>query len=114
MPEVGNHADVAQLVEQLIRNQQVSGSNPLVGSKKSLVNARLFYVRIRPPGADWTSLADTISDYGRRQGLTDLVEHVGRSQSMSRSTTRFGRMDDALERRPDDHGSHLRRYLERR
>ena len=25
-------ADVAQLVEQLIRNQQVSGSNPLVGS----------------------------------------------------------------------------------
>jgi hypothetical protein len=26
-------ADVAQLVEQLIRNQQVSGSNPLVGSK---------------------------------------------------------------------------------
>ena len=26
-------ADVAQLVEQLIRNQQVSGSNPLVGSR---------------------------------------------------------------------------------
>jgi hypothetical protein len=26
-------ADVAQLVEQLIRNQQVSGSSPLVGSK---------------------------------------------------------------------------------
>jgi hypothetical protein len=26
-------ADVAQLVEQLIRNQQVSGSTPLVGSK---------------------------------------------------------------------------------
>ena len=25
-------ADVAQLVEQLIRNQQVSGSTPLVGS----------------------------------------------------------------------------------
>jgi hypothetical protein len=25
-------ADVAQLVEQLIRNQQVSGSSPLVGS----------------------------------------------------------------------------------
>ena len=29
-------ADVAQLVEQLIRNQQVSGSSPLVGSRKSL------------------------------------------------------------------------------
>ncbi len=27
-----DYADVAQLVEQLIRNQQVSGSNPLVGS----------------------------------------------------------------------------------
>jgi hypothetical protein len=27
-------ADVAQLVEQLIRNQQVSGSTPLVGSSK--------------------------------------------------------------------------------
>ena len=26
-------ADVAQLVEQLIRNQQVAGSNPAVGSK---------------------------------------------------------------------------------
>ncbi len=29
------NADVAQLVEQLIRNQQVSGSNPLVGSMKN-------------------------------------------------------------------------------
>ena len=27
-------ADVAQLVEQLIRNQQVRGSNPRVGSNK--------------------------------------------------------------------------------
>jgi hypothetical protein len=27
-------ADVAQLVEQLIRNQQVSGSIPLVGSRQ--------------------------------------------------------------------------------
>ncbi len=30
-------ADVAQLVEQLIRNQQVSGSNPLVGSRRTIV-----------------------------------------------------------------------------
>ncbi len=30
--KLGKKADVAQLVEQLIRNQQVSGSIPLVGS----------------------------------------------------------------------------------
>jgi hypothetical protein len=30
-------ADVAQLVEQLIRNQQVNGSSPFVGSIKSVV-----------------------------------------------------------------------------
>ena len=30
------HADVAQLVEQLIRNEQVAGSNPVVGSKTGL------------------------------------------------------------------------------
>jgi hypothetical protein len=29
-------ADVAQLVEQLIRNQQVIGSSPIVGSMRSL------------------------------------------------------------------------------
>ncbi len=29
----GRRAGVAQVVEQLIRNQQVSGSSPLVGSK---------------------------------------------------------------------------------
>ena len=29
-------ADVAQLAEQLICNQQVSGSSPLVGSNKDL------------------------------------------------------------------------------
>jgi hypothetical protein len=29
---VEEHADVAQLVEQLIRNQQVNGSSPFVGS----------------------------------------------------------------------------------
>ena len=30
----GHQADVAQLVEQLIRNQQVIGSSPIVGSIK--------------------------------------------------------------------------------
>ena len=29
---VAGHADVAQLVEQPIRNQQVRGSSPLIGS----------------------------------------------------------------------------------
>jgi hypothetical protein len=29
---ISNEADVAQLVEQLIRNQQVNGSSPFVGS----------------------------------------------------------------------------------
>jgi hypothetical protein len=33
-------ADVAQLVEQLIRNQQVIGSSPIVGSIKSVVCLR--------------------------------------------------------------------------
>ena len=32
---VEEHADVAQLVEQLIRNQQVIGSSPIVGSRIS-------------------------------------------------------------------------------
>ena len=31
---LGQCADIAQLVEQLIRNQQVPGSSPGVGSKK--------------------------------------------------------------------------------
>ena len=31
------HADVAQLVEQLIRNQQVAGSSPAISSKKDIV-----------------------------------------------------------------------------
>jgi hypothetical protein len=35
-------ADVAQLVEQLIRNQQVSGSSPLVGSMRNPYRIRVF------------------------------------------------------------------------
>ena len=37
-------ATVAQLVEQLIRNQQVAGSNPAISSKKYLLlqNNRYF------------------------------------------------------------------------
>ena len=38
----GSNANVAQLVEQLIRNQQVTGSNPVVGSSpKPLIESNL-------------------------------------------------------------------------
>ena len=33
-------ADVAQLVEQLIRNQQVNGSSPFVGSRDSVAEGQ--------------------------------------------------------------------------
>jgi hypothetical protein len=41
-------ADVAQLVEQLIRNQQVTGSSPVVGSiyKWFIINNLTVYTRI--------------------------------------------------------------------
>ena len=35
-------ANVAQLVEQFTRNEQVAGSNPAISSKKSSVNSELF------------------------------------------------------------------------
>ncbi len=38
------NADMAQLVEQLIRNQQVVGSSPTISSKKVSENRDLFYV----------------------------------------------------------------------
>ena len=40
-----NYADVAQLVEQLIRNQQVTGSSPVISSieKKHLRMQVLFF-----------------------------------------------------------------------
>ena len=38
---VSGNADVAQLVEQLIRNQQVIGSSPIAGSKISRKVCRL-------------------------------------------------------------------------
>ena len=36
------NADVAQLVEQLIRNQQVIGSSPIVGSTLSPKNSIIY------------------------------------------------------------------------
>ena len=48
-PDLGEHffAGVAQLVEQLIRNQQVSGSSPLAGFLKT---------KIVKPSFKWTFL----------------------------------------------------------
>ena len=34
---------MAQLVEQLIRNQQVAGSSPATSSSKNLAKARVFW-----------------------------------------------------------------------
>jgi hypothetical protein len=41
-------ADVAQLVEQLIRNQQVNGSSPFVGSSLFLSVLNPWISRIEP------------------------------------------------------------------
>lgn len=41
----GAYATVAQLVEQLIRNQQVAGSNPASSSKRLAIQASFFYGR---------------------------------------------------------------------
>ncbi len=57
-------AGVAQLVEQLICNQQVGGSSPSTSSnKRPALNAGLSYGRIpeRPKGADCKSV---VSDFG--------------------------------------------------
>jgi hypothetical protein len=43
-PELSK-ADVAQLVEQPIRNRQVIGSSPIVGSSLSITYAFLHYTR---------------------------------------------------------------------
>jgi hypothetical protein len=43
-----HHATLAQLVEQLIRNEQVVGSTPMGGSRKALVFARAFSLRATP------------------------------------------------------------------
>jgi hypothetical protein len=49
-------ADVAQLVEQLIRNQQVSGSIPLVGSISTFTHEEWRPSRCAPATLDRTKL----------------------------------------------------------
>lgn len=39
-----DHANVAQLVEQLIRNEQVTGSSPVIGSATPSVHATVGVV----------------------------------------------------------------------
>ncbi len=36
--------DMAQLVERLVRNEEASGSNPLISTTKGRLNAFLFFV----------------------------------------------------------------------
>ena len=43
------HADVAQLVEQLIRNQQVIGSSPIVGSMPFRTSFSTLFLPASPP-----------------------------------------------------------------
>lgn len=40
--DMPRHADMAQLVEQLIRNQQVVGSSPTISSRKNLAKSEVF------------------------------------------------------------------------
>jgi hypothetical protein len=44
---IDHEADVAQLVEQLIRNQQVNGSSPFVGSIRASLNHPLLPQKTR-------------------------------------------------------------------
>ncbi len=37
-------AHLAQLVEQLIRNEQAGGSNPLMGSTEKTIKCRVLYI----------------------------------------------------------------------
>ena len=52
-------ADVAQLVEQLIRNQQVIGSSPIVGSIPSNLHITAYMVRHRTGGERAMSPAES-------------------------------------------------------
>ena len=52
---VNSNADVAQLVEQLIRNQQVAGSSPAISSTKKdrLYMRRSFFVILQNGVSDF-------------------------------------------------------------
>ena len=44
-------AGVAQVVVQLIRNQQVAGSSPFTSSKKALAKASAFFLQFKKKGS---------------------------------------------------------------
>ena len=51
-----NYADVAQLAEQLICNQQVIGSSPIIGSRRKPIS--YGWIPEWPKGADCKSVGD--------------------------------------------------------
>ena len=51
-------ADVAQLAEQLICNQQVNGSSPLIGSLLQITVRAYGWIPEWPKGADCKSVAN--------------------------------------------------------
>ena len=50
---VNSNADVAQLVEQLIRNQQVAGSSPAISSKEGMpfIRYSFFFIFLKKTAA---------------------------------------------------------------
>ena len=73
-------ADVAQLVEQLIRNQQVIGSSPIVGSIRHSPTAILL-----PPSDTPSASAELPEGYGlpRRSELQALQNSCAMSAALA-------------------------------
>ena len=73
------HAGVAQLVEQLIRNQQVLGSSPSAGSRSPRVcSSFVAFARILPRTVFRETPFDTITDTPRVRSMTEYAVHDGR------------------------------------
>ncbi len=69
----GPHAEVAQLVEQLIRNQQVTGSSPVFGSTKTPEpSSALFMVEQQTPA----SLAVIVPTLNEAENVEPLVRQI--------------------------------------
>jgi hypothetical protein len=70
------------LVEQLIRNQQVSGSNPLVGSSSNPANGRVFSFRL-------SALVEFCKEPNKRQVSAAFRRGIGRRQTVRIDVSRF-------------------------
>ena len=79
--EPGVRADVAQLVEQLIRNQQVAGSSPAVGSSESPALAGFFVCRYREKEA-------VVVSYWHK-GIVIVATEDGMTQTRARPNAPF-------------------------